>query len=149
MCSLLKSLKIHYHGSFHPCTVESTYMTILWCGKPHHGQLFEEHTPREQRVSSPSEVGRRLWLVGDTWDYLKCLSAKVSVQFCCDLRDPEVWFCSIYLFHFIFWFGAPPHAITAQDCGHPQKRCLCGVIKKCFIADKPLGWICDIHESWL
>lgn len=39
-CNLLKSLNIHCHGSFDPCAMEKTRMTVLWCGEPRRGQFW-------------------------------------------------------------------------------------------------------------
>lgn len=41
--NLLKPLNIHCHGSFDPCTMALTRMTILWCGKTHWGHFWGAH----------------------------------------------------------------------------------------------------------
>lgn len=50
-CSLLKSLNIHCHGSFDPCTVELTCMAILWCGEPRRGQLRGSYVANALRTA--------------------------------------------------------------------------------------------------
>lgn len=70
-CSLLKSLNIHCHGSFDPCTVELTCMTILWCGEPCRGQLRGSYEAKlwEQHALNETASKWRREHVGDTWAF--------------------------------------------------------------------------------
>lgn len=71
-CSLLKSLNIHRHGSFDPCTVELTCMTILWCGEPCRGQLWGSYVVKLWEQHALIQTVPLKWRrehVGDTWAF--------------------------------------------------------------------------------
>lgn len=74
-CSFLKSLNIHCHGSFDPCTVTLTpRMTILWCGEPRRGRLWKPHVVKLWEQHAPNEAASQKWRrehVGDTWEFLR------------------------------------------------------------------------------
>lgn len=65
-CSFLKSLNIHRHGSFDPCTVTLTpRMTILWCGEPRRGRLWKPHVVKlweQHRMRQPLRSGEESML---------------------------------------------------------------------------------------
>lgn len=70
--SLLKSLNIHCHGSFDPCTVELTCMTILWCGEPRRGRLWGSYVAKLWEQHALNETASLKWRrehVGDTWAF--------------------------------------------------------------------------------